>query len=266
MTRLVGNGEGNDPADEAFDRAVRGALKEQADARFFGDVQFDERLRAVIRARAAEGAGGPARGGEGDAGTRRWHGRWLYLAAVPAAAAALALALRLSSAPADWKAADRYAGAPAASEAAPAAEVATTVTDTAGSAAKGALAQAERSLGFHVVRPAELPPGATLESVDYEPLWVRQVYRLSGGDTLDITQHDGGLVDRQDPTHPANRGAESVSVNGSAGWLSRSRPASRDAGGSATLVWQQDRFRLSISWSQWDVPADKLLRIAGSVR
>lgn len=300
MTRPVGNGEVDDPADEDFDRMAGEALKEQADVLLFGGLEFDERMRAAIRARAAEDR----------VRTRRGPGRWIYLAALPAAAAALALAFRLGlpmAAPQGAGEFARGAGANGDTAAAPselpAAKAASQadagvnpeamrVMPDAGSAGGASeakaeapvreafseenrpafqtpeetLTQAERSLGFHVYRPAELPPGAAPDGVVYDPLWVRQVYRLPGGATIEITQFEGGFPDRKDPAHPANRGAERVAVNGGEGWLTRSRPASGDAGGSVTLTWQYDLFRFSVTWTQWDVPAEDLLRVAASLR
>lgn len=253
MTRPMGDGEGNGRADEDFDRIAGGALKEQADALFFGDLSFDERLRAAIRTHAAEGLTDPAGGGgEGRAGTRRWPGRWAYLATIPAVAAVLLLAFRLGSPTAGWKDTGRFAQEAASSQAAPA------------SLEKRALSDEEAPP--NVLRPANLPPGTVLDDVRYYPSSIMQTYRLSGGVILKIAQNEGGLPDRDDPAHPANRGAERVAVNGAEGWLIRSRPSSADTGGSATLSWQQDRFALVIIWSVWDVPLEELLRVAVSLR
>lgn len=258
------------------------------------------RARAAEGPAGRPGGSGGARAG---AGWRR--GRWPWLGAVSAAAAVLVLAFRLVFAPAGWQPADRFAaeaapasegapageevpaedagaasyakvapeggGAPAAAPAeapaeAPASEPAAAAEEPrAAQDPEATLAQAERSVGFHVLRPTVLPSGAALERADYDPLHVRQVYRLPGGATLEIGQSEGGLVDRNDPAHPANRGAERVSVNGAEGWLIRSRSAGVP-GGWASVTWHQDRFQLSVGWSRWDVPLEELLRIAASLR
>lgn len=300
MTRSADDAAENGRADEAFDRLVGGALREQADARFFAGLAFDDRMRQAIRARAQAG---PAL-----ARRRRW---WAWMGAL-SAAAALLLAFRLSSAPVGWKAASQVAGGAEEASRANAASEAVPQPAEAGLGAAGApapeaapaldaeiaaegrrraapvpspadggtgtedlrlledpeavLARAEQSLGFHVLRPAALPPGAALVGVTYDPLLVRQVYRLPGGATIEITQFDGGLVDRNDPAHPANRGGERVVVNGAEGWLTRSGPGSGVSGGWAVLTWRQDRFQFAVAWSEGGVPVEEILAVAASLR